>query len=771
MFRGVLAIAKRELWSLVVTPRGVILFGVFGIFASFYFFSIVGRFNFIVARTAGLQLDAQFTVPTLQEFVIDRFFQMVLVSLVVVVPLITMKMLAEERRTGTYELLRTSPLVPAQILFGKFLAFEIVLLMLLSVPSALLLILARAGSPDIGNLLGGLLGLFLCGSFFGAVALLVTVRCDQQLTAAIISGGTLSGFALIHTISPLLPEYRNFLELASPLAQFESFSHGSIFLGALGYFVILTITALNLGDHFLCHESEVGASRESITPRIFGGKYLLILCLVLMGVTIALRSSEGSWGSALVLTHVIGALACLAGGLFLYGVRARWFVRWRELTILLVLPFAVLSALVRLPLAYDISDAGSNTLNEFGRSIITRLDKPLRITFFSDRDTARDRRIERLMNKVAEPNRDYVKTEVIDAARFPDAVTRLGVRAGERFVLQYGEGEATRVLRLRNESEDDLVSAILNISAPSRRAVQLVVASGTPAITDESSLGISKFARALTRENVDIVPLPIASLADNISRNLPLLLLGLREPLDRNVVSSIMRFLRSGGRALIAIDPLFTEYHRELLSELGVRALDEIVLDHDQMKYSDGAAGVQPLITLFSPHPLTNRLDRNRVLIMNGAVSVSALPEAAHVLPLFYASPGSRTDSATLDILNGVKSPTLAGDRETPLLALGLAVESDSGTPRAVVLGDTDWILNAALDYYSNRALALNAVHWLLDQTWALQMRATSPFNQSLALSEREFRTLISGVLVFFEVVFVLGGLGLFRRAARAASA
>ncbi|MCL6451241.1 MAG: ABC transporter permease subunit [Acetobacteraceae bacterium] len=108
-----------------------------------------------------------------------------------VAPVLTMRLLADERRTGTDELLFTSPLSTADIVAGKYLASLSVFLVMLALTGVYPIILMRYGQPDMGTVLSGYLGVFLLGAVFLAVGLFASSLTDNQVVAGMIGFGML----------------------------------------------------------------------------------------------------------------------------------------------------------------------------------------------------------------------------------------------------------------------------------------------------------------------------------------------------------------------------------------------------------------------------------------------------------------------------------------------------------------------------------------------------------------------------------------------------
>ena len=130
--RNILAIAAKDLRSYFVSPIAYVVLTGFLLLGGWFFFNLLARFNFLLNMYLSFRNPEAMERLNLNDFVIAPLLHNLSVILVILVPVITMRSFAEEKRTGTYELLMTSPLSVTEIVLGKFLgAFAFVFVMLL----------------------------------------------------------------------------------------------------------------------------------------------------------------------------------------------------------------------------------------------------------------------------------------------------------------------------------------------------------------------------------------------------------------------------------------------------------------------------------------------------------------------------------------------------------------------------------------------------------------------------------------------------------------
>ncbi|MEO8602158.1 MAG: ABC transporter permease [bacterium] len=196
--RNILAIAAKDLRSQFVSPIAYVVLTGFLLLGGWFFFNLLARFNFLLNMYLSFRNPEAMERLNLNEFVIAPLLHNLSVILVILVPVITMRSFAEEKRSGTYELLMTSPISVTEIVLGKFFgAFGFVLIMV-GLTAVYPLILVLYGDPEAGVILSGFLGLLLLATAFVSVGLLTSSFTDNQIIAAV---SCLVGLLLLYVIS------------------------------------------------------------------------------------------------------------------------------------------------------------------------------------------------------------------------------------------------------------------------------------------------------------------------------------------------------------------------------------------------------------------------------------------------------------------------------------------------------------------------------------------------------------------------------------------
>ncbi len=240
--RAMAAILRRELKSYFVSPVAYIVLVVFTVLSGVFFFIYVGGF-------LQSQYDPRFQFYggrlNLNEFVVAPYLGTINIVLLLMVPIVTMRLIAEERKGSTGEMLFTSPLRSYQIVLGKYLASLSLFVVMLLLSALHMVVLAAYGNPDIGPVLSGYLGVFLVGASFLAVGLFASSLTENQIVAAVIAFGVLLLFWIIGASSDAQGSVLGYLSIVN---HFEGFTRGVIETSDIVYY--LSMTAMGL---FLTH--------------------------------------------------------------------------------------------------------------------------------------------------------------------------------------------------------------------------------------------------------------------------------------------------------------------------------------------------------------------------------------------------------------------------------------------------------------------------------------------------------------------------------------
>jgi len=173
------------------------------------------------------------------------------------VPAITMRSWAEERSSGTFELVMTLPLRSFEIVLGKYLAALLFYLSVIAGSFVIVLMLLRLGEPDLGLIVASYLGAVCLGGFFLALGIFVSGLTREQIVAFVLGTFACALFVLsghekvVEVLDGLTPRsqlgswlYRS----VSVLPHYESFCRGVVSIADVGYFGLTSLFFLVMND-------------------------------------------------------------------------------------------------------------------------------------------------------------------------------------------------------------------------------------------------------------------------------------------------------------------------------------------------------------------------------------------------------------------------------------------------------------------------------------------------------------------------------------------
>jgi ABC-2 type transport system permease protein len=230
---NVLAIAQKELRSYFSSPIGYVIVGLFALLFGWFFYAYLSIF---VRNSEQMMMGGQ--TPNLNQHLVRGVLLNSAVIVLFVMPMITMRTYSEEKRSGTIELLLTSPLSDAQIILGKFFGAMGLYAAMLGVTLLYMLILFWYGDPEWKPIAAGYLGLLLLGGCFVSMGLLVSSLTKNQIVAGVATFALFLFLWVINWIGETAgPTTREVVTYLSITEHFDDFARGIIDTKHLVYYL------------------------------------------------------------------------------------------------------------------------------------------------------------------------------------------------------------------------------------------------------------------------------------------------------------------------------------------------------------------------------------------------------------------------------------------------------------------------------------------------------------------------------------------------------
>ncbi len=223
--KGFFPVYRKEMYRIFASPVFYVVDFIFVALAGFFFYSMVASYSLLGFQAGRNPFMAQ--QLNLTEMVLEPFWGSMGIVLLLMVPLITMRLFAEEKKTGTVELLLTYPISDRGAVLGKYAAALSVVALMLAGTLPAMVVLSALTTPPWATIFSGYLGLFLMSSAFVSLGLFASSLTRSQIIAAAASFGALLLLWTIGWAQSLAgPTLGSVLAYVSLLGHFENFSKG-----------------------------------------------------------------------------------------------------------------------------------------------------------------------------------------------------------------------------------------------------------------------------------------------------------------------------------------------------------------------------------------------------------------------------------------------------------------------------------------------------------------------------------------------------------------
>lgn len=222
--RNMMAIAERELRAYFSSPIAYVVIGIFALLYGYFFYALL---EYFMRQSMGE--GAQGQTMNINQMLIGPVLVNSTVIFLFLFPLITMRTYSEEKRSGTIELLLTSPITDFEIIMGKFFGAMLLYLAMLAVTLLHMGVLFYYGNPEWKPILTGYLGMILMGGCFLSLGLFISSLSKNQIVAAVATFGVFLMLWVINWIGTFMgPTTQAVLAHLSITDHFDDFSRGII---------------------------------------------------------------------------------------------------------------------------------------------------------------------------------------------------------------------------------------------------------------------------------------------------------------------------------------------------------------------------------------------------------------------------------------------------------------------------------------------------------------------------------------------------------------
>ena len=235
------SIAKREFLSLFYSPLAWVLLAVIQVILAWSFFSSIDVFFNIQADLTTIK-----NAPGVTDLVASPLFEVSSIVLLMITPLLTMRLISEEKRNKTISLLLSAPVSITEIVLGKYLGFILFITIIITLITLMPLSLSMGTELDYSKLFSGALGLFLMLSAFGAAGLFMSSLTDNPMIAAITTFGLLLLLFMINANTASADGGSNLFAYLSLQSHFTVLLRGILNTRDIAYFALFIFGFITL---------------------------------------------------------------------------------------------------------------------------------------------------------------------------------------------------------------------------------------------------------------------------------------------------------------------------------------------------------------------------------------------------------------------------------------------------------------------------------------------------------------------------------------------
>ena len=669
-------------------------------------------------------------------------FDLLPILFAIFVPAVTMRTLAEERRSKTLEWLLAQPLTETEVIVGKFLGDWLFVMLALAgtLPTAIGVLLVS--EADVGIVIAQYIGAGLLAAQFVALGLWASSFTRNQITAFIVAAAV--AFALFLIGLPIVqigvpPAVAGALARLSVLSHFENVARGVVDLRDVLYFASTTALFLMLALYSI-QRDRLSHGRPEWTRMRLGTAVVTLLVL---------------------MTNLLGS-----------------YVRGR----------------------IDLTSGNLYTLEQGTRDLLGDLDDLVQVKLFASSELPPELQLQLrdvrdlLADMRRASNGNLVVTDVDPdgAEGAEEEASQLGIYPVEFNVLRddqfevrrgyyglavvyAGESDVTPVIERTDDLEFRLASAIYDMTTTERSGVAFVEGYGAKRSVDIPGLAESLGDRYAIR-SVNIAGDSAAAVSRDSTE--VIVVAGPLEPLDSLAVQRVGDFMDAGGAALILVEPVridgqspnplpVTNGLEDLLAQRGFTVSRRLVLDlASSERVSMGQQGIFQVIAAYPLWPIA--LPASRHAITSGLNSLSMgwvgeveVTDSMNILPLWRTS-----ESAGL---HGVGAPVLPDqdwnvppeEQRVRVLAAAFVPPEGDTRGRMIVVGDGSFVEPQFIQQNpGNLTFLANAIDWLARDEALIGIRSKNRTPPNLVFESDLSRNVLKwGNLLGVPLLFVLVGL------------
>jgi ABC-type uncharacterized transport system involved in gliding motility auxiliary subunit len=379
---------------------------------------------------------------------------------------------------------------------------------------------------------------------------------------------------------------------------------------------------------------------------------------------------------------------------------------------------------------YDLTSEKLYTLSDQTRRVVGGLQEDVTIVRFAKTP---DLALNDLMTEYTNLG-SHLKFHNVDPQEKPEVAKDYGAKhMGDLIVASGSRRENVETSMQAGYSEEDITSAILKATRDKEKTVCFVTGHGEKSLSDDQARGYSQVNQGLKKENFATNSINVVTENGVPSTCDVVVVAGPTQGYFAQEAAMISKYLDGGGKALIEVDPETDPKLDDVFRAWNVDVGKNVVVDASGVGRLFGTGPAVPLVLDYGESPITKNLQ--------GKMTFFPLARTSSI------ADRSKTDPQTVELLKtSARSYTIPNEKKiqfdpktgkTGPLSLGVAASRKSGDKetRLVVIGNSDFASNQAVDQAGNGDLFFNTIDWLAQDENLISIRPKSVTNRRVTLT------------------------------------
>ena len=399
---------------------------------------------------------------------------------------------------------------------------------------------------------------------------------------------------------------------------------------------------------------------------------------------------------------------------------------------------------------FDLTVEGLYSISDQTSKVVANLPKDVKVIYFSKEE---NQQFADLMKEYQYAG-NRLSYERIDPQQRPEMARQFKVQRMGDIVVAAGDRRET----ITDASEQAVTNAILKVTRDSMKTICFAEGHGEKSLSDTQSSGYSIVEQRLKDENYQLKTVLLAREQQVPAECSALVVAGPKQPVTPPEAAMIGKYLDSGGKAMILLDPETDPQLGDVLKSWNIQAADNIVLDASGMGQMFNAGPEYPLVLNYDSHTITKDF----------GTTMTIFPLARAIRTTGGGDGPSATAILKTSELSFAKDKITPGqeikyedgkDQKGPITVGAAASRSLMGKEaRLVVIGDSDFASNGVFRFQRNGDLFLNSVNWLAEEESLISIRSKSSANRSVTMSDGQQRAFFWLSVLFIPLAVIGSG-------------